>query len=380
MYETSLEDGVEVTRVEPYVFTYTMHCKRRWIGRQLEEVLCSEFKANPASYYKAALADGRIRLNGRFPDRALRDGDVVSHVAHRHEPPVCGGFTIVGETAAILAVDKPASLPMHPCGSYHHNSLTAMLRSRGYDVRQVHRLDRLTSGLVLLAKTADAARDLCEQIGAGKTAKTYVARVRGDFPTKAPPPRQGTEPPLKRLKESEAACAARANDHTWRRVGDVLEVDVALACQSHKEGVYKCVPLSEDPNAKPSRTRFLKLGKFADGTSLVECRPCTGRTHQIRLHLQWLGHPIANDPCYGGHLNENVFPPDETPPEAGETVERLPGEDDASFACRACFRCRHGDPNARLPHCRYIWLHALRYAVPGSWSFETQLPSWARLT
>ena len=77
-------------RIEPYVYTYTMHCKGRWIGRRPAEVFGSEFKMNPASYYEEALKDGRILVNSKICDEAyeLKNGDVMVHRAHRHEPPV----------------------------------------------------------------------------------------------------------------------------------------------------------------------------------------------------------------------------------------------------------------------------------------------------
>ena len=167
-------------RVKPYVFTYTMNCKGRWIGRKPAEIFAAEFKMNPASYYAEALADGRILVNGELcgDDLVLKNGDVMVHRAHRHEPPVRGGpIAVVGLDARVLAVDKPGTVPMHPCGSYHYNALSSLLAEdftprsfvaeRGVDfraaeaaaaagLRQVHRLDRLTSGLVLLARSAEA--------------------------------------------------------------------------------------------------------------------------------------------------------------------------------------------------------------------------------
>ena len=118
-------------RIEPYVYAYTMHCKGRWCGRRPDEVFGTEFKMNPPSYYEEALRDGRITVNDALWDRqsTLQQGDVIRHLAHRHEPPVPKGpIRVVGLTENALAVDKPPGLPMHPCGSYHHNTLTSLLR------------------------------------------------------------------------------------------------------------------------------------------------------------------------------------------------------------------------------------------------------------
>ena len=273
----SSPDRPSLRRVEPYAFTYTMHCKGRWQGREPLEVFAAEFKMNPPAYYEEALADGRITVNDRSvePGQILKNGDVIRHRAHRHEPPVPGArIGVVGLSPKVLAVDKPPGLPMHPCGSYHFNTLTSLLREdfapRSFRVdadgaargrrreivlaattldrrgssktgrrgaaaatrlvrerrgrgsseregaaarpregpprldrrgtippaqawaeaaaaaaaglRQVHRLDRLTSGLVLFARDAAAARDLCECIGGGGAQKTCLGRAENVGP------------------------------------------------------------------------------------------------------------------------------------------------------------------------------------------------------
>lgn len=349
------------------------------------DVLKSEYVANPPEYYEQALYDGRIKVNGSIdPTHVLQNGDTIEHIAHRHEPPVAEGVAVVALDNRVVAVDKPASMPMHPCGSYHFNTLTSILRHEfGYnDLRQVHRLDKLTSGLVLLAKSAAVAKELCESIGTGMTQKTYIARVLGCFPANAPLNLRGpdVEPLPKRHKSdlSDEVSAARALDNTWRSVDGFVEVNVSLDCKSHKDGVYECAP----GTGRPSRTRFRKLVALPDGTDLVECRPRTGRTHQIRLHLQWLGHPIANDVCYGGVLDQSdciahaQVANSSCEDDSHNPLERKPDEDDYAFARRACPRCRR--PPLPQPHPACIWLHALRYAHPErKWAYHTGFPAWA---
>ena len=410
-------------RVKPYVFTYTMNCKGRWIGRRPAEIFAAEFKMNPASYYAEALADGRILVNGELcgDDLVLKNGDVLVHRAHRHEPPVRGGpIAVVGLDARVLAVDKPGTVPMHPCGSYHYNALSSLLAEdftprsfvaeRGVDfraaeaaaaagLRQVHRLDRLTSGLVLLARSAEAATELCDCIGAGRARKTYVARVAGRFPERAPAATRGPDAarpdedvdddqPAKRRRPRESAVAAASarRDGRWRVVTSdgSVEVDCSTRTKCHRDGVCECAPGGAD--AKASRTRFRLLHRHADGTSTVECHPRTGRTHQIRLHLQWLGHPIANDPNYGGTLGygDSSYagaPPANAPPAcpvADRGGPRRPGENLEAFVARKCHRCAAGLDAAHGAEERAtcIFLHALRYAGPG-WAYETNLPAWA---
>ena len=105
-------------------------------------------------------------------------------------------------------------------------------------LRQVHRLDRLTSGLVIFARSAQSARTLCEDIGQGRTQKTYVARVRGCFPDDAPVVR-----PEKRPRNGDLT------DGSWRIEGDWVEVSCSLRTASHRDGVCECAPGAEDAKA-----------------------------------------------------------------------------------------------------------------------------------
>ena len=142
-------------------------------------------------------------------------------------------------------------------------------------------------------------------------------------------------------------------------------------------------PAPDADDAKAARTKFRLVRKLSDGTSIVECRPQTGRTHQIRLHLQFLNHPIANDPCYGGELGFGGSSlVDEAPPASSEVLDptgpRRPNESDAAFVRRKCARCASNldviDASEERAAC--VFLHARSYAGPG-WAFSTDEPAWA---
>ena len=155
------------------------------------------FSGYPPSYYKMAITQGRILVSDKKvdPSYVIKATDVLVHCVHRHEPAVAVHLDeppyvkIAAETDDIVAVDKPGTLPIHPCGGYHQNSLMKILEKEEIygKLYTIHRLDRLTGGLVILGKTSQVAqawgkaiqkREGCE--------KLYVARVRGRFPANCP--------------------------------------------------------------------------------------------------------------------------------------------------------------------------------------------------
>lgn len=183
--------------IVPYHYNFTSHAKARWVGRTVLDVYTSEFGGYPTSYYGMAITQGRILVNDTIVDTSyiIKATDVLVHCVHRHEPAVGVSLKepphvkIAGESEDILAIDKPGTLPVHPCGGYHQNSLMKVLEKeeRFGKLYTIHRLDRLTSGLVVLAKKSAVAqawgkaiqkREHCE--------KLYLARVKGRFPINCP--------------------------------------------------------------------------------------------------------------------------------------------------------------------------------------------------
>lgn len=359
-----IEHGLR--HVEPYDYDFTTHVKQRWVGRTLLEVFACEFVAYPESYYRASIEAGRVTVDGCrvAPVHILRENERIVHRAVRcQENPVIdhGPIRIVAETKELLVVSKPSSLPIHPCGSYRFNCLMALLREQGAvesgaALHNTHRLDRLTSGLVLLAKTKAAARQVGAWFSSNEMRKTYLARVRGSF---------------SQLVEATAALdnggsigSALPAGVTRTATAGRIRVGGYIRCVDHKVGKY--VFCAEQPGDgeefKDAATEFECVGAAPGGESVVRCFPCTGRTHQIRVHLLHLGYPIANDSCYGGELRNDLTLPliphvrqtcggsDTRPPEeAGETTMHPSG----------------------------IFLHALTYALPDGMTFSSETPPWA---
>ncbi|XP_018619762.1 pseudouridylate synthase RPUSD2 [Scleropages formosus] len=261
--ETSYYFEGGLRRVRPYYFDFTTYCKGRWVGRTLLEVFSSEFRAESLQYYRQAARAGRIRLNESPVEDlgvTLKNNDFLRNTVHRHEPPVSAcPLEILEDNEEVLVVNKPPSLPVHPCGRFRHNTVLFILgKERSVSgLHTVHRLDRLTSGVLLFARTLEVSKKLDQLVRDRQMEKEYVCRVAGEFP------------------EGELVC------------------EEPILVVSFKVGVCRV-----DPKGKPSRTVFQRLS-WNGRSSVVRCLPLTGRTHQIRVHLQYLGHPILNDPIYG---------------------------------------------------------------------------------
>lgn len=182
-------------------------------------------------------------------------------------------FRVLGETAELLAVDKPAGLLVHPSKPGGPKTLWDGLRellsyeiANSGQVSLINRLDRETSGVVLVAKTAAAARRAAIAMQEGKIRKTYLAILSGH--------------PAEETFVIDAPILRR---------GEVLETKIHLQRMVHPEGA-----------AAVTKFRILeKIENHLGAFSLVEAKPLTGRTHQIRVHATHAGHPVVGDKIYG---------------------------------------------------------------------------------
>ena len=248
-YEIVEFQGLAFRVVKAYEYEFNTYCKERWRHRSLLDVFASDFRAYAPGYLASAIESGRILVNSQSvgPDYILKGGDKITHKTVRCEPPVLfAPIAVLYDHPDILVVDKPASLPVHESGSYRKNTLTAILAvEHGYQhLKQIHRLDRVTSGIVIFAKTSQVARSLSELIKQKETEKWYLARVQGRFPQ------------------------------------EEVDIRIGLSCVSAREGIQ-----AADPEGKDSRTLvYLKHYDPQSDQSVVWCRPITGRTHQIRVH------------------------------------------------------------------------------------------------
>ncbi|KAI1162981.1 pseudouridine synthase [Nemania serpens] len=400
-----LENGLR--RVAPYDYTYKTWCKQRWRGREVLDVFESEFRDRPLSYYKHAIETGQVCVDGKVvsPNHVLKNGSLVSHTIHRHEPPVSAApIGILHEDDDMIVINKPSGIPVHPAGRYNFNSIIEIMRSeRGPEwiAYPCNRLDRLTSGIMFVAKHPKSAESLSKQIKQRSVRKEYIARVIGDFPEGEVVCNQ----PILSISPKLGLNRIRADGKSARTVFKKLayypprEPRVRSPPSS---GVSAEIPGSPQASASAEEKSRPWIGK--EGYSIVRCLPVTGRTHQLRVHLQHLGHPIQNDPIYA---NQKVWgatlgfnDPDALENTDEDIIARLNrmGKDDVADAvayhdemvdqyykkkaekmsgelCETCDTPLYTDPGEQELS---LYLHSLRYEdAGGSWSYVSPLPDWA---
>lgn len=242
--------------------------------------LTGRFTYHTAAEWQERIQTGQVRLDGRTPDptHVLSGGETLEYrPSDLREPAVCREFRIVYEDASILVVDKPGDLPVHPGGRFFRNTLWALLRTRGYrQFEFVNRLDRETSGLVLLARTPQSARHCRRQLERHAMEKVYLAVVEGGF--RGPMRAEGWI--------TAGSSGAIRKKQRFFPTGAVGRPDALPG------------------KARPVLTLFEPVRQVG-GMSLIEARPVTGRLHQIRATLEALGFPLVGDKLYG--VDETLF-------------------------------------------------------------------------
>ncbi|GAB2249210.1 hypothetical protein Droror1_Dr00012569 [Drosera rotundifolia] len=347
--------------VRPYYFEFISHVKDRWAGKTIVDLFAAEFKGRPYDYYVQAVKCGRIKVDDQNVSVSYRvkTSHKISHFLHRHEPPVMAwDVSILHEDEDVLTICKPASIPVHPCGQYRKNTVLGILEAE-HDLAPlfpIHRLDRLVSGLLILARNASKADAFRREIEGGLVQKQYVAKVVGIFP-----------------EGQQVVNANVSYDHREGR--STFEVNSGSSGSMLK--------------GKASCTKFTTI--TTNGThSLVLCEPVTGRTHQIRVHLQYTGHPIANDMLY---LSESVASRSTQGTRASRAAtaglskslasdngiqDRFEVFPEDFINDPMCTHCPSLAPNGYEGHEEGLWLHCVKYSGPG-WTYECPYPDWAIL-
>ena len=241
------------------------------VGKFLLDYLCARFKYQTKDAWLELILGGKVTINGKpaRPYQPLKKKDVLAYSVVLNEPPVDKTIDILHEEEGFLVATKSGQLPSHADGNFIKNTfiylITQRLRDRGWkgDVRLVHRLDRETSGLMVVAKDKQAHLKLVRQFEDGTVDKEYLAVAKG-----------------------------KISEERFEVGGAIARDEESLISVRQK------VVLAGTPFSKPALTRFEKVKDLKDST-LLRCLPKTGRTNQIRVHLDSLGHPIVGDKLYG---------------------------------------------------------------------------------
>lgn len=244
-------------------------------GQRIDNFLLAKLKGVPKSMIYRIIRKGEVRVNkGRIkPEYKLAEGDQVRvppvRVAEREDAPVSAkldkvsalAHCILFEDDAILVLNKPSGTAVHGGSGLSFGVIEGLraLRPEARFLELVHRLDRDTSGILLVAKKRSALRALHEQLRLKQMQKDYMALVRGN----------------------------------WQSHTKVIQAPLLKNILQSGERIVRV-----NSEGKPSETRFKVEERFENAT-LVKASPVTGRTHQIRVHALHAGHPIAFDNRYG---------------------------------------------------------------------------------
>ncbi len=248
-------------------------------GERLDRFLGRELADHSRTSLQKLIEEGFVQINGNpaiKPALRLAEGDAVSVRIPPPPPsevePEQIPLAIIFENSDLLVIDKPAGMVVHPAAGHQRGTLVGAVLGYAPEVGAVgeierpgivHRLDKDTSGLILVAKNAEAQRFLQEAFAQRTAEKTYLALVAG-----SPPTPEGR-----------------------------IETDIGRD-PSHRQRM-SVVPPSR---GRAAVTVFQTRERFKDHT-LLEVHPLTGRTHQIRVHLAYIGCPVAGDGVYGKHAS-----------------------------------------------------------------------------
>ena len=249
---------------------YKSTISSQYHGFVVEKYFAVRFPYQTCETWALQILNGDITLNGKKAQLGsiLHEGDrIITHAEVRREPPADRRLKIVYKDQHIRVFNKPAPIPVHPSGRYFRNSMTEVLKQWYPEEipRPVQRLDVTTTGVIVFARTREAAGSLMKEFKSHRIKKEYLALVEG-------------EPEMEKFCIDEPIGVLKGSH---RGVGDQIT------------------------NAKSAKTEVQWLASNK-GQSLLKVTPLSGRTNQIRVHLSSCGLPIYNDLVYG-HGSAGIY-------------------------------------------------------------------------
>ena len=255
--------------------------KEEYIGQRIDKVIAKELSDFSRTQIQLLISDKHVLVNGTVVKASYKVEmeDVVD--IHIPEPentdilPENIPLDVVYEDSDVIVIHKPTGMIVHPSAGLYKGTLVNALLYHCKDLSGingvtrpgiVHRIDKETSGLLMVAKNDLAHQSLSEQLQDHSVVRRYWALVHGTIP------------------------------HEFGRI------EAPIGRDPHDRQKMTCT----DKNAKDAITNFKVLERFKDMT-LVECKLETGRTHQIRVHMQYIGHPVYGDPQYGLRRDDTTY-------------------------------------------------------------------------
>ncbi len=315
-------------------FTVSHTVGHRQSGIRLDAYLKMHYPGRSRESLKRAIDRGVIEvirsskhhteLGALKASTALHDSDQVLVISKRQpEPSANFDYKVLYEDEAIIVIEKPSNLLVHPVGRFFYNTLLIHMRTEGFTKELkaekqfllVHRIDRETSGILLMAKTREACAHLHEQFRLRETKKYYLAIVHGQ------------------VKEKN------------------FTVDQPLGKKPESMIALKAYPLTKEQGGLESLTEF-ELVETRGNFSLIACFPRTGRQHQIRVHALVAGHPLVGDKIYGltdAEVSDIMDTKHRLAPVNDDSSEELPSEVLESASGGEVAESESGDEDSEIP-------------------------------
>lgn len=234
---------------------------------RFDSYLAMKYPYNSRSEWQRKILEKKVLLNERIVKPSVKipkNSSIIYDMGEFEEFQVNRNYKVIFEDDSLLIIDKPPNIPVHASGKFFNNTLISIIRNdfSNNTLALVNRLDRETSGIIVIGKTYDARKKMCSQFFKKTVQKTYIAYCFGF------------------ISDNNFVVTAPISPNVSETIRIKMGVDF-------KKGAF-------------AETKFEVIKKNNNFTKIY-CYPVTGRTNQIRVHLSYIGHPIVGDKLYSGN-------------------------------------------------------------------------------